>query len=158
MKKKIKYYAIAIIIPLLVGGFSAFLTRNNMNIYDEINVPPFAPPSILFPIVWSVLYILMGISSAMVFLSLDVDFSQRIKALRYYVASLIINFLWNIIFFNLRSFMFSFILLLFLLLLIIKTIYEYFKINKIAAYLQIPYAIWVTFAGVLNLAIWYLNR
>lgn len=157
MISKIKPYAVSILIALLVGGASAFLTRNNMDIYDELITPPLAPPSILFPIVWTVLYVLMGISAAMIYTAKDEPFKERYSALAIYASSLVVNFSWSIIFFNLKAYLFAFIWLLFLLFLIVKTIMQYKKIRPIAAYLQIPYAVWVAFAGYLNLGIWVLN-
>lgn len=157
MISKIKPYAVSILIALLVGGASLFLTRNNMDIYDELITPPLAPPSILFPIVWTVLYVLMGISAAMIYTAKDEPFRERYSALAIYASSLVVNFSWSIIFFNLKAYLFAFIWLLFLLFLIVKTIMQYKKIRPIAAYLQIPYAVWVAFAGYLNLGIWVLN-
>ena len=157
MKEKIKSYAFFILSALAVGGLSAFLTRNNMDINNDLLMPPLSPPPILFPIVWSILFILMGISAAMIYNS-DAKKNQKNTALNIYALSLAVNFSWNIIFFNLRAFGFAFFWLLFLLFLIILTIIKYFKIQKIAAYLQIPYALWVTFAGYLTAGIWWLNR
>ena len=158
MKKKLKSFIISIIIPLSVGIISALLTRGNMNIYEEIITPPLSPPSFLFPVVWSVLYILMGISAALIYN--DNTSSKKVKdrALYTYAASLFVNFFWSIIFFNMKAFLFAFIWLLLLLFLIISTIMQYKKINQTAAYLQIPYVVWVTFAGYLNFGIWLLNR
>lgn len=157
MKEKIKSYAFFILSALAVGGLSAFFTRNNMDINNDLLMPPLSPPPILFPIVWSILFILMGISAAMIYNS-DAPKSQKYTALKIYALSLAVNFSWNIIFFNLRAFGFAFFWLLLLLFLIILTIIKYFKIQKIAAYLQIPYALWVTFAGYLTAGIWWLNR
>lgn len=157
-KKTVKIYIIAILIPLAVGALSAFLTMNNMNIYEELNTPPLSPPSILFPIVWTALYILMGISSGMVYINRERDSSAYESGICYYAVSLAFNFAWSIVFFNFRWFLFAFIWLLVLLYLIIRTIISYKKVSPLAAYLQIPYAIWVAFAGYLNLGIWFLNR
>lgn len=157
MFKKIKPYAISILISVGVGALSALITRGNMDLYDEIRTPPLAPPSILFPIVWTVLYILMGISAAMIYLNRTSDFKKRTAALATYASSLVVNFAWSIIFFNFKAYFFAFIWLLLLLYLVIKTIVQYRGIDKIAAYLQIPYAIWVTFAGYLSFGIWILN-
>ncbi len=157
MLKKIKPYAISILISLGVGGLSAFLTRNNMDLYGEIKTPPLSPPSILFPIVWTVLYILMGISAAMIHLNRSSDFKKRTAALATYASSLVVNFAWSIIFFNFKAYFFAFIWLLLLLYLVVKTILQYREIDKVAAYLQIPYALWVTFAGYLTFGIWILN-
>lgn len=157
MKSKTKTYIVSILIALAIGGLSAFLTRNNMNMFDSINMPKLSPPSILFPIVWSILFVLMGISAAMIYNS-NGHQSKINSALLTYCASLIFNFFWSIIFFNMRWFLFAFIWLLILLYLIIKTVLKYYKIKPLAAYLQIPYILWVCFAGYLTFAIWILNR
>ncbi|MBR7132126.1 MAG: tryptophan-rich sensory protein [Clostridia bacterium] len=154
---KIKPYIISILTALAVGGLSALLTRNNMDIYSTVNTPPLSPPSILFPIVWTVLYILMGISAAMIYTDNKASDAEKKSALYTYAASLLVNFFWSIIFFNMRAFLFAFIWILLLLFLIIRTIMKYYRIKPLAAYLQIPYALWVAFAGYLNFGIWYLN-
>ena len=158
--KKAKPYIVSILISVGVGLLSAFFTRNSMDIYSEIVTPPLSPPSVLFPIVWTVLFVLMGVSCALVYTDKTpaVPYANTEKALVIYAISLVVNFLWSIIFFNLRFFGFSFVWLLLLWFLIFLTIREYLKINKTAAYLQIPYLVWVTFAGYLNLGIWILNR
>ena len=158
MNKKLKTYLISIGIALAVGGLSAFLTRGSMNLYEEIITPPLSPPSWVFPVVWTVLFILMGISAAMIYLDRFSPTPQKKSALYTYALSLIVNFFWSIIFFNMRAFLFAFIWLLFLLYLIVRTIMKYYKINPIAAYLQIPYLLWVSFAGYLTFAIWILNK
>lgn len=158
MKKQTRIYIISVAISLGVGIVSALLTRGNMNIYEEVSTPPLSPPSFLFPVVWTVLFVLMGISAAMVLTTGTSPLLKRKNALSVYGMSLFFNFFWSIIFFNLRAFLFAFVWLLVLLALIILTIVKYFKINRTAAYLQIPYALWVTFAGYLNLGIFILNR
>ena len=159
MSKKTKTYVISILTALAVGGLSALLTKGNMNIYSDIVTPPLTPPSMLFPIVWSVLYILMGISAAMIFLFNKKEYKNKINdALYVYAAQLLFNFFWSIWFFNVRAFLFSFIWLIAMWVLIIIMIVKFSKINKCAAYLQIPYLIWTTFAAYLNLAIYILNR
>ncbi len=157
MWKKYKSFIIGIVIALAVGGLSAFLTRNNMNLFDEIVKPPLSPPRILFPIVWTILYILMGISSAIIFEHRKFMKAEAEKGLAIYGVSLILNFTWSIIFFNFRAFTFAFIWLLILWSSILYTIAQYYKVNKLAAYLQIPYLIWVTFAGYLTFAISLIN-
>lgn len=154
---KIKPYIVSIFISLATGGLSAFLTRNSMDIYSEVNTPPLSPPGILFPIVWSVLYILMGISAAIIYNSNESS-DTKSRALFIYAISLFVNFCWSIFFFNMRLFFFSFLWLIILWILILRTILDYSKINRVAAYLQIPYLLWVTFAGYLNFGIWFLNR
>ena len=155
---KFRPYIISIIISLGTGILSALLTRGNMNLYEEIATPAIAPPAILFPIVWTILYVLMGISAAIIYSSDASSPEMRTKALFTYGVSLVVNFFWSIIFFNMRSYLLAFIWLVLLWALIIKTIVEYKPINKTAAYLQIPYLLWVTFAGYLNLSIYLLNR
>lgn len=156
-KKKILTYAIFILISLAVGGIAAFITRNNMNIYDEINKPVFSPPGFLFPVVWTVLYILMGISSAMIWLCRDSFREEAESALLWYGGSLVANFWWSPVFFNFRMYLFAFIILVILLMLVLKSAVEYKKLRPVAAYLQLPYIIWICFAGYLNLAIYILN-
>ncbi len=157
MKNKTKSYIIGILIPLAVGGFAALLTRNNMDLYDTITQPPLSPPAILFPIVWTILYVLMGIGSALVYNSNSTE-QDKTGALVVYVLQLIFNFFWSILFFNKRAFLTSFVWLLILWVLIIVMIVRFRKVNKTAAWLQLPYLLWVTFAGYLNLAIYLLNR
>lgn len=158
MKNQIKTYVIGILIPLIIGGLSALLTAGNMNIYSEIQKPPLAPPGILFPIVWTILYILMGIGSVMIYNSSFGTTAQRNKALIVYGIQLAVNFFWSILFFNMKAYLFSFIWLILLWGLIVLMIYKFSQINKVAALLQVPYLLWVTFAGYLNLAIYLLNR
>ena len=161
MKEKLKdniiTYAVSIAIPLAVGLFSALLTRGNMSLYSEINTPPLSPPSWLFPVAWTILYVLMGVSAALVFNNASNNPIEAKKGIVTYLISLFVNFFWSILFFNLRLFALSFVWLLLLLVLIIKTVLHYKKVSPPAAYLQIPYIIWVTFAGYLNLAIAVLN-
>lgn len=158
MWKKIKPYVISIAIALGVGGLSALLTQDGMEAYKNVNQPSLSPPEIVFPIVWTILFTLMGISSAIVFKKRQEFGDEVLPALKVYAFQLIVNFFWSIIFFNLQSYLFSFIWLLILLALIIIMILKFKKISNIAAYLQIPYALWVTFAGYLNLMIYFLNR
>lgn len=156
-KKKILTFVIAIIIPLAVGGFSAFLTKDNMDIYETVNTPPLSPPAFLFPVVWTILYILMGVSSGIIWLKRAENKEKAENALLVYFASLVFNFIWSILFFNFRMYLFSFIWLIALLVLIILTIVKYRKLSPAAAYLQIPYLLWVAFAGYLNFGIYLLN-
>lgn len=157
MWKKIKPFVISIAISLGVGALSALLTRNSMDIYSEIVQPPLAPPSILFPIVWTVLYVLMGIGAALVYNRKDENPREAQNALVVYAVNLFLNFFWSIIFFNMRAFLFAFIWLLLLWAVILIMILKFRKVSPLAAYLQIPYLVWVTFAGYLNLAIYILN-
>lgn len=161
MWKKIKPYvlpfSVAIAIPLTVGIISAALTRSSMQLYGELTKPPLSPPAILFPIVWTILYILMGISSGLVYIKREENPEAAKRGLIYYAISLIANFLWSIVFFNLRAILLALIVIIILLYLIIRTILEYNKVYPTAAYLQIPYALWVAFATYLNIAFLILN-
>lgn len=157
MPKKIRSYVIGIAIPVAVGLLSAFLTRNNMDVYQTVIKPALAPPAILFPIVWTVLYVLMGIGSTMVYNS-NAQTEAKNRALYVYGLQLFVNFFWSILFFNQRAFLGSFIWLLLLWVLILVMIFDFRKVNRTAAWLQIPYLLWVTFAGYLNLMIVLLNR
>lgn len=153
MKKQWKTLITCIAVPLAAGGLSALLTRNSMQTFDSINKPGLAPPGWLFPIVWTVLYILMGIASYPIVTSKKANGSALIT----YALQLIFNFLWSILFFNERLYLFSFIWLVILWLLILKTTVQFFKISKLSGYLIIPYLLWVAFAGYLNFSIYLLN-
>ena len=154
--RKYKEYIISVLLALGVGGLSAFLTRNYMNIYEDIIKPPLSPPMIVFPIVWSVLFILMGISSARVYKACDGG-EECGFSLKLYAIQLVVNFFWSIIFFRMRAFLFAFIWLILLLVLVIWMIIEFYKTDKTAAYLQIPYVLWLLFAGYLSLIVYILN-
>ena len=157
MKRNWKVYVIWIAIAEVVGALSGLLSIKGMQAYSEtVTQPAVVPPMWVFPVVWGILYALMGLSAAIVWLSPESDL--RRKGLNLFVAQLIVNFFWSIIFFNLRVFLFAAIWILLLLYLIIRTIIKYYKINKTAAFLQIPYLVWVSFATYLTFAIWYLNR
>ncbi len=158
MKNKIRTYAISIAAALAVGGLSALATAGNMDIYSKIERPPLSPPSILFPIVWTILFILMGISAAIIFLNKEKNPETARNSLIIYVISLIINFFWSIIFFNMQAILFAFIWIILLWISILLTIIAYRKISPLAAALQVPYLLWVTFAAYLNLAIFIINK
>lgn len=157
-KRKIKIWAIALAIPLAVGALAAWLTRDNMQLYGEVRTPPLSPPGVLFPIVWTILYALMGVSSALVWTRRSESEKDAERGLSLYAISLAFNFIWSLIFFNAGQYLFAFIWLVILWGLILATIVCYRKISPPAAYLQIPYAVWVAFAGYLNIGIWILNR
>ncbi len=154
MLKKYVPFIISVGISLGIGGFSALLTKESMDIYSEINQPPLAPPGFLFPVVWTLLYILMGIAAALVW---EKNGGEIDSTLIFYGFQLIFNFCWSLIFFNFRAFLFSFIWLLILLVLIGITGIKFHKISKPAGWLLLPYFLWVCFAGYLNFAIFLLN-
>lgn len=144
---------ISILIPLAVGFLSATLS-GNMTSYAKLNKPALSPPGFLFPIVWIILYILMGISSYIIWSSNSPDAP---KALKIYALQLFFNFGWSIIFFRFSLYLFAFIWLAALIVLIIIMIRQFYQINKTAAYLQIPYLIWCFFAAYLNFMIYVMN-
>ena len=156
MLKKLKPYIISVIIALAVGGLSALLTKNNMSIFEKINMPPLSPPSVVFPIVWAVLYNLIGISSAIIYKN-GTDREEVQSALKVYALQLAVNFFWSLIFFNMQAYLFAFIWLVLLWVLVIVMIVKFKKISPAAAWLQIPYLLWITFAGYLSLMIYLLN-
>lgn len=145
-----------IAVPLLVGVVSALISGGGMETFSRLNQPPLSPPGWLFPVVWIILYTLMGISSYLILTS-EKDKKEIQKALTVYAYQLIVNFLWPTFFFNFGWYLFAFIWLVLLWVLILIMIIQFYQISKPAAYLMIPYLIWVTFAGYLNLAIWWLN-
>lgn len=156
MKAKTKSLILNLAIPLAVGGLSALLTRNNMIMFDYVRKPPLSPPAWLFPVVWTVLYILMGLAAYFV------RNSNRPKkevntALLFYGIQLFFNFFWSIFFFNMEKYLFSFIWLLAMLILIIVTTFKFFDIDRKAGWLMLPYILWVTFAAYLNFGIYMLN-
>lgn len=147
----------SIALPLLVGAAAGLLTRNAMRDFDVLIKPPLPPPGWLFPVVWTILYTLMGISAYLI-KTADADAEVKSDALMIYNYQLIVNFLWSIFFFNFEWRLFSFFWILLLWVLIILMIRQFDKISKTAAYINLPYLLWVTFAAYLNFGIWWLNR
>lgn len=154
-KINIKKLAKCLGISLGIGALSALFTMFGMDSFEKAVKPPLTPPSFLFPIVWTILFILMGISSYIVCNS---DSENRTTALSVYGIQLAVNFFWPIFFFNLEAYLFSFIWIILLWILIIVMIVQFNKVSKVAALLQIPYLLWVTFAAYLNFGIYLLNR
>ncbi|MBQ6697472.1 MAG: tryptophan-rich sensory protein [Oscillospiraceae bacterium] len=152
MNKSKKTKIVFILISLAVGGLSAFLTRNNMNVFDSIQKPPLTPPAIVFPIVWTILFTLMGYSAARVYLE-----DPKSNAIEVFGVNLVVNFFWSIIFFNLQAYTFAFIWLLLLIAVVVVMIIKFYRVDKAAAFLQLPYLAWLLFAGYLNLYIALMN-
>lgn len=153
MKQGVKTFIIFILIPLAVGVLSS-MASGGTELYSTIKQPALSPPGFIFPIVWTILYILMGISSYIIYTSHS---PHTADALSIYGFQLFFNFIWSIIFFKFSLFLPSFIWLLILILLIVLMIYNFYKIKPIAAYLQIPYLLWCIFAAYLNFMIYILN-
>ena len=147
--------ATAIGIPLVVGAISGFASMSGMKDFEKLNQPPLSPPGWLFPVVWTVLYVLMGISSARVYLA---DTRDTKPALIVYAVQLILNALWTPIFFGLELRLVAFIWLLMLIAAVVYMIGRFKKVDATAGNLQFPYLIWLLFAAYLNLATFILNR
>ena len=156
MKIDKKRLILCLAIPLVVGGAAGLLTMNSMETFAALNQPPLSPPGWLFPVVWTVLYILMGIASYLVSVA-DAPQEEKQRALWTYGIQLAFNFLWPIIFFNLKWYLFAFVWLVMLWILVLITALQFGRIRKVAGNLMIPYLLWVTFAGYLNLGIYLLN-
>ena len=142
-----------IIIPNVLGFLGSILGKVK-NGFENIIKPSFTPPSIVFPIAWTILYVLMGISANIIEKTNDIG---KNKALTIYYIQLILNASWTIFFFRLKWFLFSTVLILIILGLVIYMIKEFYKINKTAAYLNIPYVLWLIFAMILSYNVYLLN-
>ena len=160
MDKKQKYLPILIFsaVSLGVGGLSALFTAGNMKIFDSVKMPPLSPPAAVFPIVWTVLYALMGVSAGRVWQKKDLNRRFASAGLEIFAISLAFNFFWSIFFFNCKSFLFSFGWLVLLFVQVLFTVIFYRRVDRLAGNLQIPYLLWVAFAGYLNFGIFLLNR
>ncbi|ELC8458146.1 tryptophan-rich sensory protein [Clostridium perfringens] len=150
-----------LIISLLItlGGVYVIgkFTQESVQVYGTLNKPWFSPPAIVFPIVWTILYILMAIAAYRIFLRHKQGEKTK-SALWFYIIQLVLNFAWSIIFFHFKLYGLAFIELIILLIFIVITTIKFFKFDKIAGILMIPYIIWVSFAGVLNFFVWMLNE
>lgn len=146
-----------ILVVEAVGILSGILSRNGTQLYSESTIKPaLSPPAVLFPIVWTILYALMGIGAARI--ATEPESRKRSQALNVFVIQLIVNFFWSLIFFNAQAFGFAFFWLLLLWILIGFMIFLFYRVDKAAALLQIHYFLWVTFAAWLNYAVWQLNK
>ncbi len=144
-------------IPLLVGVVSGFLTKDaNAEFTATAVQPAFTPPGWVFPVAWTILYILMGISSYLIETT-PYNTGKKNQSLITYYISLFFNFCWSFIFFTFRLYLIAFVWLVILLALVIIYTFKYFKINKVAGYLNIPYILWLIFAGILNFSVYLLN-
>lgn len=153
MKEDYKALLYSILIPVFLGSFVGFLTAP-FNNYYSLNLPSFAPNGIIFPIVWTILYILMGVSCYLIIKS---NSDRKDEALFVYGMQVLINLFWSIWFFVFRFYLFSFLWILLLIGFVVVMIKLFYKISKFSAYLQIPYLLWLIFAGILNLFVYFLN-
>lgn len=145
---------ICVAIPLIVGGVASIITRSAMISFDSMVKPPLAPPAWLFPIAWTVLYVLMGIASFLIYRSSD---DSHYIGMVVYVLQLIFNFVWSLLFFKLNAYTFAFVWLAMLLFMVIALIANTARYSKPAMIMLIPYAAWCGFALYLNIGIAVLN-
>ena len=159
MKHRIQWkpLLLSLALPLATGGFSAFLTKDGMRAFSALRQPPLSPPAWLFPVVWTLLYLMMGLASYLVYVSGASD-PRRGRALTVYGLSLAANFLWPILFFTVQAWLWAFLLLLVLWVLVAATSLLFGAIEPKAGRLMIPYLLWLSFAAYLNLGVWLLNR
>lgn len=149
--KKLIFY---IVITILIGALPSVFVFKDMSIYNELNKPPLSPPSIVFPIAWTILYILMGISIYRIMMSENIN---KDEARLIYFIQLITNAVWTPIFFGAKEYFLAFLWIVMLIVFVVAMIIKFFKIDKLSAYLQIPYLIWLIFASYLNFNIFVLN-
>ena len=141
-------------LPVIIGAIVGWLTSGGMENFKYMNKPDLSPPGWLFPVVWTILYSLMGISYYIISQSgEDITTPKRL-----YIIQLFFNYMWSFIFFNMENYLFAFIWIAVLWIIILLTDVSFYRINKVSGLLFIPYILWVTFAGYLNLSIFLLNR
>lgn len=152
---KLKTFWYLLLFTFLFAGLGALVTYLGMPAFEQLKQPFLSPPSFLFPIVWTILYLLMAFGAAIIY---DSDNANSPKALFVYVIQLTLNFWWCVLFFGFRLYLFSFIWLLLLICAVIVMIILFTRINRLAGLLQLFYLLWICFAAYLNFGIWFLNR
>lgn len=157
MKIKWKSFIVLILIPLFTGGLAALITGDSFSSFESVKKPLLTPPAWLFPVVWSILYVLMGIASYLV-LQAENSGDEKINAFVFYALQLIFNFFWPILFFGFSAYFISFAWIILLLALILITTAKFYKLSIPAGLLMIPYILWVSFATYLNFAVFMLNK
>lgn len=156
LKANWKTFLFGIGLTEAVGALSGWLSRDGMKLYSETVVqPPLSPPMWVFPMVWTVLFLLLGYGAARIYLAPKSP--ERSRGLNLFVAQLIVNFFWSLIFFNAQAFGLAFLWLLLLWVLVLWMCLTFRKVDPLAGWLQIPYLLWLTFAAYLSAGVWYLN-
>ena len=155
MTLKLKTFLYLLLFTFLFAGLGALVTYLGMPAFEQLKQPFLSPPSFLFPIVWTILYLLMAFGAAIIY---DSDNANSPKALFVYVIQLTLNFWWCVLFFGFRLYLFSFIWLLLLICAVVVMIILFTRINRLAGLLQLFYLLWICFAAYLNFGIWFLNR
>ncbi len=151
---KWKSLLINVAIPLVIGGIASLIVNNGFENYSEVTKPALSPPPWIFPVVWTILYILMGISTYLIY---EKDKNLNRNAFIIYAVQLALNFIWPVFFFGFNAYLLSFIILVLLLVFVVAMIISFYKENKLAGLLQIPYLIWLLFAAYLNFGVFLLN-
>ncbi len=154
MKKINLRLILSILFPLLTGGLSALISKKGIQAFSLVNKPPLTPPSFVFPIVWTILYALMGISF---YIALSSPKGDKKNAVKVYLLQLFFNFFWTPLFFNAKLYFIAFVWLICLIAAILAMIFEFNKLSSKAAKLQIPYLIWCCFAAYLNFGVFLAN-
>ena len=150
---KFKLYLKEILVPVVLGGIVGFIISGSMD-YNNLAQPPLAPPGWLFPVVWTILYILMGVSYGILKEQNLID--EKINQI--YFTQLFVNLLWPIFFFVLKWRLFSIMWIILLAIFVAIMIYRFYQKNKVSGLLQIPYLIWTVYATYLNIGIYLLNK
>ena len=146
-----------ILLTEAVGGLAALLTQEATRQYGvSIRKPPLSPPAAVFPVAWTILYALMGAGAARIYCL--PPSAERSIALRIFAIQLVVNFAWSILFFNFQAFGLAFLWLILLCALIVRMILAFLELDAPAGWMQLPYLLWVFFAGYLNYGVWMLNR
>ena len=152
-----KALSISLLVPLAVGGLAAWLTMDSMAQFAALAQPPLSPPGWVFPVVWTVLYLLMGWASFLVWKS-DAPQAEKTRALGLYGAQLAVNFAWPLLFFRAGLYGFALVWLVILLVLVVETVLAFRRIERRAVWLLAPYILWLLFAAYLNAGVWMLNQ
>lgn len=153
-----KKLAASCAISLGTGALSGIISMSGMKNFDKAVKPPLTPPSWLFPVVWTLLFLLMGISAYLVYTNRYTERKDRDSALIIYGAQLVVNFFWPVIFFNMSAYLFAFVWIVLLLVLVIIMTKKFYAITPIAGAFQIPYIIWTSFATYLTFGVFILNN
>ncbi|WP_291650362.1 TspO/MBR family protein [Clostridium sp.] len=148
---------INILIPVGAGFIVGYLNQNSIATYETLNKPFFNPPAIIFPIIWTILYILMGIAAYRIYMRNKQGTDDK-GAYFFYLVQLIFNLMWSFIFFTFRLYAISFFWIIILFVLVMITFIKFIRVDKVSAFLLTPYMLWLIFAGVLNYFIWLLNE
>ncbi|WP_288480634.1 TspO/MBR family protein [uncultured Clostridium sp.] len=158
-KFKLKPLLISIVIPFIGSGLSILISGggNMGELYSTLEKPPLSPPGWIFAVIWPILYLLMGIACYRVYMKEEIT-GKGSNSIFIYGVQLLLNLLWPILFFGLRLYGIAFIELIILFIFIIITIIKFYKVDKLAGLLLLPYLLWTIFAGYLNFGVWFLNE